>query len=201
MTKYNSKNEDYIKNSFLNSIFESCVTKQIENFWFDKIVKNKNGFNDNTFGRFMEIYMNQNEFNVYQLSLLMRIMDLENFEEESIKKLLFLLQKNDFVRSLFLEKLYFITLNKKLLHFYLKYPSNFKSETLYSYFRKIYDNYNFSIEIVIILADIMSKINLEKSNKHIINLIYEFISKNDYIHGKLYSEIFAFLNSNYIILN
>lgn len=201
MTKYNSGNEDYIKNSFLNGIFESCVTKQIENFWIDKIVKNRNGFNDNAFGRFMEIYMSQNEFNVYQLSLLMRIMDLENFEEESIKKLLFLLQKNDFVRSLFLEKLYFITLNKKLLHFYLKYPSNFKSETLYSYFRKIYDNYNFSIEIVIILADIMSKINLEKSNKHIINIIYEFISKNDYIHGKLYSEIFAFLISKYIILN
>ena len=175
--------ESYLTNSFLNSIFESCCTPQLEKFWIEFIEGNKHLINESTLIRFLEVFFtNKSEFLPTQINLLLRVMNFSDFSIECLKKLLLSLKKNSFfVRDLCKNDHNFNIFCRKAYAIFKKNPSDkLKPTMIYSFVKKFEDLDYENLEFYSILHKISLQALKDGTDKFLHKSLVEFFLEKQY---------------------
>ena len=195
--------ESYITNSFLNSIFESCCTPQIEKFWIEFIENNKHVNHEQTLIRFIEVFFtNKTEFLPTQINLILRVMSFPEFSVSCLQRLLLSLKKNSFfVRDLCKNDHTFNVFNRKVFAIFKKHPSDkLKPSMIYSFVKKFEDWDYENIEFYSILYKIFLQSLREGSDKFLHKSIVEFFLDKQYNQKGLAKELLSVIKSNYFLV-
>lgn len=191
--------ETYITNSFLNSIFESCCTPQLEKFWIEFIENNKQVNHEQTLIRFIEVFFtNKTEFLPTQINLILRVMSFSEFSVECLKRLLLSLKKNSFfVRDLCKNDHAFNIFCSKTFAIFKRNPSDkLKPSMIYSFVKKFEDWDYENIELYSILYKVFLQSLKEGSDKFLHKSIVEFFLEKPYNQKSLHKELLSVVKSN-----